>query len=517
MNTKYSRKYRDIGWERMKNKEYKVVSWKDATFSAKYVTFAWLLIPLVALLCVWYKASIDSDSFFLRATGKYILEHREVPKINPFTFHEDFKIIIQQWVVDVINYLLYDNFGVTGMYAWTIIMFIAVSFMCYKYLGMYTDNNKAKIYGLLFSVCIIYGFVNTRPSIITMVILLCELTILEMVCKGKSKRLLCIIPILSIVGINCHSSMWPMVIIVMLPYVFPPLPYFKSVLKIKEYLLEHKEIWLTMIVSFLVGFLNPNGIDGMAYVFLSYSNASTENNIAELRSPKWFSYFGIIIMICTLGIAFWTYKNKDSLDWKSLYLALGTWLLAIKNLRSAWMLILGAVPLLVTLIDESVKNSIKIKHTDSNYRILALIYTFGAVVIFGTIVPGIKPNFTEDTIISPVKAVDYLDSLSDKEKENLVIFNSLVNGGYLEWRGYKTYIDQRPELYCKEINGKADIYNEYLDVKNGRIDFQKFLDKYGFNYLIVLNYEDGFQTYLECSNKYEVVVEADQYKGFKKI
>ena len=98
-----------------------------------------------------------------------------------------------------------------------------------------------------------------------------------------------------------------------------------------------------------------------------------------------------------------------------------------------------------------------------------------------------------------------------------MIFNSLVNGGYLEWRGYKTYIDQRPELYCKEINGKADIYNEYLDVKNGRIDFQKFLDKYGFNYLIVLNYEDGFQTFLECSDGYEVVVEADQYKVFKKI
>ena len=179
------------------------------------------------------------------------------------------------------------------------------------------------------------------------------------------------------------------------------------------------------------------------------------------------------------------------------------------------MIVLGTTPLLVMLLDEIIKNKVKLKHTNSNYRILALIYTFGAVSIFLIIFPGMTPRNTVDSQLSPVKAVEYLDDLSDSEKENMVLFTGFNNGAYLEWNGYKVYMDARPEIYCKNINGKEDIYDEYLEVLNGEIDFNEFLNKYQFTHLVV--YETVFQTYLECNDNYEIVVDADEYKVFKKV
>ena len=98
-----------------KKKEYEVADWKDTTFCTKYVTLAWMLIPIVIILWVLRLTCVDSDSYFLMATGRYIVENGEVPKINPFVIHSDLAIIVQQWIIDVINYLLYDNFGINGM------------------------------------------------------------------------------------------------------------------------------------------------------------------------------------------------------------------------------------------------------------------------------------------------------------------------------------------------------------------------------------------------------------------
>ena len=498
-----------------KKKDYTIADWKDTTFCTKYVTLAWMLIPIVIILWVLRLTCVDSDSYFLMATGRYIVENGEVPKINPFVIHSDLAIIVQQWILDVINYLLYDNFGINGMYIWSV---LAISIAClieYKYLGMYSTNNKAKIYTVMISIFILYGFYSTRPTSVTVSILLTELTILEMVNKGKSKRLLWVLPLLSLILINCHSAMWPMLFIMMLPYVFPPLTSFKSISKIKEHLWKYKEMWFMMVPIFLVGFLNPNGIRGMLYLIYSYSSADSKGTINEMMSAQVFSYLGIITVVSLVIIAIWAYKNRSNLDWKNLYLALGTWILAAKNMRSTWMIVLGTSPLLIMLLDEIIKNKVKLKHTNSNYRILALIYTFGAVSIFLIIFPGMTPRNTVDSQLSPVKAVEYLDDLSDSEKENMVLFTGFNNGAYLEWNGYKVYMDARPEIYCKNINGKEDIYDEYLEVLNGEIDFNEFLNKYQFTHLVV--YETVFQTYLECNDNYEIVVDADEYKVFKKV
>lgn len=121
---------------------------------------------------------------------------------------------------------------------------------------------------------------------------------------------------------------------------------------------------------------------------------------------------------------------------------------------------------------------------------------------------GIKYNINEhDTVTSPVRAIEYLD-------EDCVIYNDFCNGAYLELNGYKTYIDARPELYMKSINGKADIYQEWVDLLNGKIDIPRFIDKYKFNTFIV---ENGtvLDCYLHYNNNYTEVLKDNGYTVYR--
>ena len=97
--------------------------------------------------------------------------------------------------------------------------------------------------------------------------------------------------------------------------------------------------------------------------------------------------------------------------------------------------------------------------------------------------------------------VNYLDGVSDK---NIKLYTGYDDGGYLQYRGYKTYIDPRAEVFLKANNKKEDIMVEYYNLQCGRINAYSFLDKYNFDYLIVGD-DDILYNYID--NGYEVIHE----------
>ena len=98
------------------------------------------------------------------------------------------------------------------------------------------------------------------------------------------------------------------------------------------------------------------------------------------------------------------------------------------------------------------------------------------------------------------KIADYLEKKYSKEEK---IYTEFDDGSYMEYRGFLVYMDSRAEVFIKKFNHKEDIFKEYSLVLNGSIDYQKFLDKYSFQYLIV---DEGspFYQYLVQDNKYRL-------------
>ena len=495
---------------------YKKQEFRDVSFFVKYCNYIWYGIVLVA--CGWIAKMYlpDGDSYFLAATGRYIVENREVPKINPFIIHEGFGTIIQQWVVDVLNYLAYDKLGAFGMYIWIGIFFVVTNFMLYTYLSLYTDNFRLKIYVMALSSVVATSFANMRPTSISLNILLAELILLEKYSRGKSKSSIWFIPLLSLLMINCHAALWPFLIVLMMPYLVPALPDFKSLSKLKYHFNKWWKLLVVIIPTLGVGIINPNGIKGMLYVFYSYSGVSSDNIVQELESAKVFGIMGFTIILCSIVFALYINRYRSNVNWKNIYLALGTYVLAIKHVRNVWFLILSITPLAVMVFRDCVKDTVKVRYTEKEYKLLSVVFTMALVIMFSIIDEVIPFDDTEDSATVPLLAAEYLEEIPEDKQDDIVLFTGFNNGNYMEWKGYKVYIDARPELFQPKITGQEeDIFEEYKNVFRGKADIPEFLNKYNFTHLIVQ--EDVLATYLKYSDDYKLVVESEEYDLFERV
>ena len=107
------------------------------------------------------------------------------------------------------------------------------------------------------------------------------------------------------------------------------------------------------------------------------------------------------------------------------------------------------------------------------------------------------------------EVANYLDLEIKKngyDKNDLDIYVGYNDGGYLEYRGYLSYIDPRAEIFLKNNNKKEDIMLEYYNLQNGLIDYRDFLEKYKFDYL-VLDVDDIMYVYLNELDNYEKIYE----------
>jgi hypothetical protein len=110
---------------------------------------------------------------------------------------------------------------------------------------------------------------------------------------------------------------------------------------------------------------------------------------------------------------------------------------------------------------------------------------------------------------------DFLVENYDETKIRLYI--NYDNGGYYQYRGIKTYIDPRAELFYKSNNGKADIFEEAVSLfYDVNFDYDKFVKKYKFTHLVV-EASSLFNEYLEDNANYELVYSSYYNEGGKRL
>ena len=453
----------------------------------------------------------DSDMYFLATTGKYIVENKTVPSINPFTIHEGFQAIFQQPIVDIINYYLYSRFGNLGLYIYAITFFFIAMVCIYQYMSLYTDNFDMKRYILFPCGFILYLFSNTRPTSISFLILLIELYVLEKYERTKEKKYIWILPLLSLIEINCHEALWPMLFVMIMPRLLPEKISVPFNIKRLVLLLKEKITYIYIcFIMFLIGFINPNGWNGMTYIFQSYGNVKNAS-IAELEAETFFSIYGIFCILAIILLTLYINEKKINSNIQLLALSVGCFILAIMHIRNLWFLILGELPVICLYLDKF-KKSTKYKYSVREYQFMNCFYAV-LIIITCIVMSGIDYSTygTTDNAIRPEKAVEYLN-----HKEDVILYNGFNNGAYLEWNGYQTYIDARPELYQKQINKKEDIFTEYMNIRKGNIDYQEFVDKYQFTHILVAE-ETPFRNWLKYESNYKCVIESDEYDLYERI
>lgn len=462
-----------------------------------------LSIPFLLFFVMPFK--LNNDFWFLINTGKYIINNG-IPHTEPFTIHSNLSFVAQQWLTDVIFYLIYNKFNIYGMYIFILISNIVIVFLLYKLALLISNKVKVSmITTSIIDIMLVIVFVTTRPQVFDIILLILELYLLELYIKKNNKKYLIGLPIISLLMINLHASVWPMIFVFLLPY-------YVGRINLKFNNKENyklKPLIIVTIVTFIFGFINPYGIEAMIYLFNSYEINQINNLVGEMK-PLTINNGKLIYIYILFIITTYIINKNSKINFRYMLLLLGTTLLSLQHVKGELFFLISSI----LIVNYNLKDSfIEEKNSNNSNKYLNIILLF--IVFMISIVLISNQKFIGEN-------EHYLHNLSDILKENAtsddLIYTGYDEGGYIEYQGFKCYIDPRAEVFLKSNNKQKDIFIEYYNLRTGVINYKDFLNTYNFDYLVVAFYENILFTYIDESKNYTLIYnENNKLKLYKKI
>ncbi len=444
----------------------------------KFIFLALLFVPALLI-----GLNLDNDVWFLLNTGRYIVQNG-FPSVEPFTIHADMAFIVPQWLSTVIFWYVYDLGGVIGLAVLRLAVYSATVIVTYRLCSLVSGNNFFVSFGVsIFMLTLLAMFNVTRPQIFSALIFLLLLYILEAYFIKKNPKYLLFMPLLSILLINLHASMWLMMFVLALPYIVDSFRFKAGFIACAG--AKKLPLLLSLAVSAAVGFLNPYGLSAMTYLFRSYGHSEISNSIIEMMPPSINETTGkVVFVVFTLVALIYIVCRRGKSTVRYALLTLGTLVLGLSSLRSFLIFVIAAIfPLAYYLKDYTFMSKTAPEEQAKTLR-MRKILTIALVV---TLIAAIGVSFMQIDLSESqpeiTAAVDYIKSTCDEEK--VVLYADYGDGAYTEYEGLKTYIDPRAEVFVIENNKKDDIMLEYYRLQAGTLYYKDFLDKYSFTHLLV--------------------------------
>lgn len=444
------------------------------TKTEKIRKFFLLFIIIAVPTAIFLIRDLDNDTWFMLNHGRYILKNGLYPEFEPFTVHEGMHFTFQKWLCCILFWLIYKYCGKLALKLFCLLVFLAFDFAMYKLL-MYTKPNSKVQHLLTLAVMNIFmgQFMYTRPQLFTYLFLAVELLILEKYVQEHKVVLLAIIPILSVIEIQIHSTIWPILLIYMLPYMFD----FSSSKKVCDKIkvlnrAEYKKlpIWITFFVSMFVGLINPYGFESIVYLVKSL-NIKELAVISEVSPPSLLSSNTVFIVFSVIFCLYGLYKTKMT-ELRYVFLIGGTVLMSISSTRQLSFLIIPAAMVFEYYYD--LKNS---KPFTKNV-IAIVLCALAFIPVYSAY------EYQVNVQQYKVKVGDFLAEYVGNPK-GIKVFNVSDEGSYLEFLGFKTYTDTRAEIFSDKINNKGNYYREKLLFEVGRVPYTEYIYKYDYKYIVL--------------------------------
>ena len=470
------------------------------------------LISLLLLIpCLTVGKTLNNDIWFILNCGRYVTQNG-LPHTEPFTIHEGLSFVMQQWLTGVIFWKSYDIGGELGLKIIVLILFILIIFASFE-LCMYLSENNLLVSVLVtfFASILISLFITERPYIFMFLIIILQIYFLEKYIKSEKIIFLAFIPVLSILLINLEAALWPLIFVIMIPYFIDSFRFKFRFIKSQGY--GKRYIVIATFGMFVAGFINPYGFSAMTYLFRSYGIDEISSWITEMHCADINTLFGKVIFLTFLAMAisFIIYK-KGNYRLRFFFLTLGTAYMALSSLRSFPIFVIcGVLPMSFYFKDFEIKN-IQTKN-DKKTLLIRKILISSLVVMIGAVC---FLKFIEPKDLGRQELAANADFLEKFNSDNMKLYTGYNYGGYMEFRGFKVYIDGRAEVFLKSNNQKDDIFKEYYKLEHGRIYYKDVLNKYDFDYLLVS--DDEYIYYqLDYDADYKLIHSSSHYKIYEHI
>lgn len=450
------------------------------------------LFPLVLTLI--YIRSLDNDIWYLLSEGRYIVQNG-IYHIDPLSMHEGLSVVVQNWLSASIFWIIFEAFGEMGLLTMVLICNFFICFLLYKICMLISDRNYVLSLLIMFicDITLVSHFIVTRPQVFSFIILLSVIYVSELYVKTENKKYLIWLPILSVIEANLHASLWWMIFLFTLPYVIDSfkIPFCKT----QGY--KKAPLFIAIGIALVAGLINPYGYKIMTFIFTSYGDTYMHSYISELLPFNFSSGLSKHMFIVIMAIAFcYVFFREGKIRIRYLCLFAGTLLLGFMSIKGfSHFILVSFFPLAYFFKDIFPKDFSgldKLAKSIINYALVGFTFiSLGAFSYLYYSAPK-RVELKHDGSGAIDALVKNFDPVTSK------VYSSFNNGGYVEFRGFKPYIDPRAELYLKKNNHKADIFKENYNLQHGNIAISDFIKKYNFTHLFI---QDSDILYNSMSNE----------------
>ena len=433
--------------------------------------------------------AFSADCYFMAAQGYDIIRNGFTRAKDITTVH-GFDFMHQKWAMCIDSYCTYTLFGQAGILIGTAMLFFVALFIFWLILDRLNPGEDAFNAFLLFVAAISLGFmVSFRPQMISLVCLLVFLVAMEDMIQQPRKMHYAIFFGLSIIVMWYHSTMWVMLLIFMLPYVFDLKILKKIPGCVNDKSASPLQLLLTFISILLGSLFQPNGIHQYKYMYVCLTATSDiyKELINELL-PQLDSNANICIYLLILsGVALMIKTKKYRL--RGAYMMAGALIFSLTAYRlNFYAVILACFGIAINYQVQDFKLPKK-----TSRALLILIVSasclWSLAVIDMTYIHRDRYDYRIE--YAGKTAIDTLTK--EVRPENTTLFCATTDAGsYAILQGYKVYFDCRAEVYDININHKKDVLTEYNDILNGKyknntsLSYMKdFDDDYHFDYYVV--------------------------------
>lgn len=467
---------------------------------------------------------LNNDIWFLLASGRSVLAHG-IPTTEPLSMHEGLEFVMQQWLSAVIFQKAYANWGETGLFTVVSVMY-ALTILAIFRLTLRVSGNSFFFSYLVTTASALwaYLFMTTRPYVFSTFVFVIEIYLVETVQRTGKKRLLLILPLLSVLLVNLHAALWPLFLILLLPYLAESM-----VLTIKQKLWQTRTFDLTLLLAILFSIacalINQYGWKALTYLFRSYGYSEISKTIIEMQplnineATGKIYFLAIALVFLVLG-----FQGLKTVRLRYLFLLSGLAYLCVSSLRNGLLFsVLGFFPLAESLAShQSRLETPLVTSSKTNVKpVISRKLLRGTIVVLIILLLVLSLLQLNDKEISEVPEYTHLFAVLeqvkvDTEIRTLVLYTGYNNGGHAEFIGLKPYLDPRAEVFVLANNGRKDYMAEYIQLQSGKIHYRDFIDRYQFTDL-VLGPEDILRVYLPRDPDFELVFISGEYVWYRRV
>lgn len=233
-------------------------------------------LAAVIIAITFYSGIWDPDFFWHLATGRWIVEHRAIPSIDPFGVYADLQtdrsllILRGYWLCQTIYYLIYNSFGYNGFAFLKSLVFVFLFAGQFRLLQGKKVSIGITVAQALVAYAALLDFRADRPQMFSYLGVVLVLLLLEL-------RLYRWLPLLMIIWANMHGAFLVGAVIIATYSIFEVLQRIKS-----------SNIPLNLLPWGIAGIaaagINPNGFTAFGEV-LSMQGGAYQNSVFEYISP----------------------------------------------------------------------------------------------------------------------------------------------------------------------------------------------------------------------------------------